>query len=88
MLRALFRSAEPGRRGIRRRAQVRRLSAGNIPVWVAWDRQNGGFILGEAKGVMSGPENTPKCVENGKAQSERVEVLDQTFSRNLAPRGK
>lgn len=63
---------------------VKRNASGDIPDWVAWNSGRGGYILGEAKGVLSvntasfiAPQ-TPSCISNGKAQFGRVDVRDAT----------
>ena len=60
---------------------VRRTQRGDIPDWIAWDQQAGAYILGEAKGRLTGNEHrflngTPSCINTGKAQFGRVEVTD------------
>ena len=60
---------------------VRRTQRGDIPDWIAWDQGAGAYILGEAKGRLTGNEHrflngTPSCINTGKAQFGRVEVTD------------
>ena len=60
---------------------VNRIDNGDIPDWIGWDPQAGSYVLAEAKGRLTGSDQqflngTPKCVDAGKAQFERVEVRD------------
>lgn len=61
---------------------VNRIASGDIPDWIAWDHQRGGYALGEAKGALTGEPDAfwgphqPKCVAGGKAQFARVEIRD------------
>lgn len=69
---------------------VRRTHRGDIPDWIAWDQQAGAYTLGEAKGRLTGNEHgflngTPSCISAGKAQFDRVEVIDSN-NRVLAAR--
>lgn len=56
---------------------VRRICAGDIPDWLAWDDRNGQFVLCEAKGSLTANDfltgNPPTCVKVGKEQFMRVE---------------
>ncbi len=70
---------------------VERLVKGDIPDWIAWDPIAGAYVLCEAKGNLTGSPSdfrtaTPKCVENGKDQFDRVEVKDST-GQAIAVRG-
>lgn len=55
---------------------VERNSRGDIPDWLAWDDRAGEFVLGEAKGSLTGRDFLatagPGCVHEGKAQFGRV----------------
>lgn len=58
---------------------VNRTAKGDIPDWIAWDPRTGSYVLGEAKGSLSGSERdfrsgTPACVGSGKSQFGRVSV--------------
>ncbi|MDO1585388.1 hypothetical protein [Rhizobium oryzicola] len=70
---------------------VNRIASGDIPDWVAWDHQHGGYALGEAKGALTGEADAlwgpsqPKCVTSGKAQFARVEIRD-THGAKIASR--
>lgn len=59
-------------------AMVVRTHRGDIPDWIAWDERNLRFVLGEAKGSLTGTDflagGGPKCIEAGKQQFERVET--------------
>ena len=60
---------------------VERIEKGDIPDWIAWDPQANSYVLGEAKGCLTGSEEqflngTPGCVGAGKAQFTRVAVRD------------
>ena len=62
---------------------VTRIEKGDIPDWIAWDLQSGAYVLGEAKGRLTGSEQQflsgrPSCINDGKAQFERVEVKDSS----------
>ena len=68
---------------IRGGVTVTRLTNGDIPDWIAWDPQGQGYVLGEAKGRLTGnPQHyltgTPECITTGKRQFKRVEVRDPT----------
>lgn len=63
---------------------VQRVRRGDIPDWIAWDPRRPGYVLGEAKGRLTGDTQAfltsePSCINAGKAQFARVEVRD---SRN------
>lgn len=62
-------------------AEVKRTDDGDIPDWLAWDDQHSRLVLGEAKGSLTARDflapGTPKCVENGQSQFERVTTFDQ-----------
>ena len=69
---------------------VRRISQGDIPDWIAWDPGEGGYVLAEAKGNLTGTshnfqQGTPACIGAGKAQFGRVEVKDVSGT-NIATR--
>lgn len=71
--------------------QVKRLCNGDIPDWIAWDPAAGRYVLGEAKGSLTGRAvhfrtGQPACVGDGKKQFGRVEVLDR-WGQKLATRG-
>lgn len=55
---------------------VERNIKGDIPDWLAWDDRAGEFVLGEAKGSLTGRDflatSGPRCVHEGKAQFGRV----------------
>lgn len=59
---------------------VRRNSKGDIPDWIAWDERHRRFALCEAKGSLTATDfrrlGCPKCVQGGKSQFDRVDVLD------------
>ncbi|HYJ84149.1 MAG TPA: hypothetical protein VEW26_15050, partial [Allosphingosinicella sp.] len=59
-------------------AKVLRVHTGDIPDWIAWDERNARFVLGEAKGSLTGTDflaqDGPKCVHSGKEQFERVQT--------------
>ena len=60
---------------------VERIDIGDIPDWIAWDPQENTYVLGEAKGCLTGGEQqflsrTPSCIDAGKAQFTRVVVTD------------
>lgn len=59
---------------------IRRISSGDIPDWIAWDDANAQFVLCEAKGSLSAKDflapGMPKCIAQGKAQFGRVETYD------------
>ena len=60
---------------------VSRVRKGDIPDWIAWDPQRLGYVLGEAKGRLSGSPQSyltgrPSCINAGKAQFGRVVVKD------------
>ena len=60
---------------------VRRIKRGDIPDWIAWDPAARSYVLAEAKGSSTGRDRnflyqTPTCVTTGKAQFDRVEVID------------
>lgn len=60
---------------------VERIDTGDIPDWIAWDPQENTYVLGEAKGCLTGSEQqflsrTPSCIDAGKAQFTRVVVTD------------
>lgn len=62
---------------------VTRVKDGDIPDWIAWDRQAGCPVLCEAKGRLSEPKGRflhgkPDCIDVGKAQFDRVEVTDSS----------
>lgn len=56
--------------------EVARNIKGDIPDWLAWDDRAGQFVLGEAKGSLTGRDFLstagPRCVHEGKAQFGRV----------------
>ena len=61
--------------------EVRRVTRGDVPDWIAWDPHSRSYVLAEAKGRLGGNEwdflsRTPACISAGKAQFERVEVRD------------
>ena len=62
--------------------EVRRVAKGDVPDWIAWERGNpASYVLAEAKGRLTGSDATflrgqPPCVSAGKAQFDRVVVLD------------
>ncbi len=61
--------------------KVRRIASGDIPDWIAWDPRRGGYVLGEAKGNLTGSwtsfsTGTPSCIGAGKAQFSRVRITD------------
>ena len=65
---------------------VHRVENGDIPDWIAWDPRANSYVLGEAKGCLTGSErrflsNTPSCVDAGKAQFSRVVVRDSARRR-------
>ena len=69
---------------------VTRIDSGDIPDWIAWDPRAGGYVLGEAKGRLTGNEQrflngTPSCIDAGKEQFQRVEARDST-GRTIATR--
>lgn len=55
---------------------VKRLHAGDIPDWLAWDDRNKQFVLCEAKGSLTANDfltgDPPTCVRQGKEQFRRV----------------
>ena len=56
---------------------VERIDTGDIPDWIAWDPQENTYVLGEAKGCLTGSAQqflgrTPSCVDAGKVQFTRV----------------
>ena len=60
---------------------VRRIKRGDIPDWIAWDPAARSYVLAEAKGSLTGRDRNflyerPTCVATGKAQFDRVEVID------------
>ena len=60
---------------------VERIDTGDIPDWIAWDPQENTYVLGEAKGCLTGSAQqflgrTPSCVDAGKVQFTRVIVRD------------
>ena len=69
---------------------VRRVRKGDIPDWIAWDPRRQGYVLGEAKGRLSGSlqdylTGVPSCIGAGKAQFTRVEVRD-SGNRSISTR--
>ena len=67
---------------------VWRVRGGDIPDWIAWDSRRPGYVLGEAKGRLTGNvqdflNGVPSCIAAGKAQFTRVEVLDSGNRRIL-----
>ncbi len=72
---------ERNRTNINGGVTVNRVANGDIPDWIAWDPQGKGYVLGEAKGRLTGNLQdyllgTPVCITNGKQQFGRVEVRD------------
>ena len=58
---------------------VTRIAKGDIPDWIAWDPRSRSYVLGEAKGNLTGnPEqylyDEPNCIAAGKSQFARVSV--------------
>ena len=69
---------------------VNRIERGDIPDWIAWDPVSGSYVLAEAKGRLTGNDSdflhqTPRCIKEGKAQFQRVEVRD-TYGRKIRTR--
>ena len=67
---------------------VCRVKRGDIPDWIAWDPKGPSYVLGEAKGRLSGNlqdylTGVPSCIDAGKAQFTRVEVKDSGNRRIL-----
>ena len=65
---------------------VRRIGRGDIPDWLAWDPKTSSYVLAEAKGSLTGRDRnflyeTPACIATGKAQFDRVEVIDSCNRR-------
>ena len=63
--------------------RVIRIDRGDIPDWIAWDPRAGAYILGEAKGRLTGRQpqflnGTPNCIHLAKAQFDRVVVKDHS----------
>lgn len=60
--------------------RVCRVSGGDIPDWIAWDERHQRFALCEAKGSLTAADflepGCPKCVQDGKSQFDRVDVLN------------
>ena len=61
--------------------RVQRNGKGDIPDWIAWDPAANGYVLGEAKGNLTGRTNNflwgaPPCLASGKQQFDRVDVTD------------
>lgn len=62
---------------------VKRRHRGDIPDWIAWDPRAGTYILGEAKGRLTGSQpqflnGMPNCIHLAKAQFGRVVVKDHS----------
>ena len=61
--------------------RVQRNAKGDIPDWIAWDPAAQSYVLGEAKGNLTGRVNdflwgAPPCLASGKQQFDRVDVTD------------
>ena len=61
--------------------RIRRNAKGDVPDWIAWDPTANRYVLGEAKGNLTGHTNdflngTPACLASGKQQFARVDVTD------------
>lgn len=58
---------------------VERISAGDIPDWIAWSPAHQKHVLAEAKGSLTAKDfltaGTPNCIKEGKTQFSRVRVL-------------
>ena len=75
---------------IRDGVTVERTEKGDIPDWIAWDAHANGYVLGEAKGCLTGRaqqflNHRPRCVDTGKAQFTRIVVRDSA-GRQIATR--
>ena len=60
---------------------VERVEKGDIPDWIAWDPHANCYVLGEAKGCLTGRaqqflNHRPRCVDVGRAQFTRIVVRD------------
>ena len=69
---------------------VSRTREGDIPDWIAWDPTAGSYVLAEAKGRLTGNDDSflrsmPSCVDDGKAQFGRVKVCD-SWGRRIGTR--
>ena len=61
--------------------EVKRISRGDVPDWIAWNPRSRSYVLAEAKGRLGGSvdgflSQTPACISSGKAQFDRVEVRE------------
>lgn len=71
---------------IRGGVTVERIEKGDIPDWLAWDAHADCYVLGEAKGCLTGRAeqflgHRPRCVDAGRAQFARVVVKDSAGRR-------
>lgn len=59
--------------------KVERISAGDIPDWIAWSPTHQRHVLAEAKGSLTAKDfltaGTPNCIKEGKTQFSRIRFL-------------
>jgi hypothetical protein len=59
--------------------EVERISAGDIPDWIAWSPTHQRHVLAEAKGSLTAKDfltaGTPNCIMEGKTQFSRIRFL-------------
>ena len=85
-----FISLKTNRTSISGGVTVGRVRTGDIPDWIAWDPRGQGYVLGEAKGRISGSlqdylTGVPSCIRAGKEQFTRVVVRD-SGNRSISTR--